>query len=116
MNPAPISTGKRGRVKKTKAGNLLSRLEEHQKAVLLFAHDFKVPFTNNEAERSFRFAKLKMKISGCFVSKKVGKLFFRIQSVSSTIKKQGGKVLEGLKKVFSGETDILDDLKVTTPP
>src|SRR3990172_5265731 len=60
-NPCPPASGKRGMTKNSKAGNLLIRLETHREAVTLFAHDFRVPFTNNMAERAFRFAKLKIK-------------------------------------------------------
>ena len=37
-------------VKKTKAHNLLLRLKRYQPDVLRFAHDFRVPFGNNQAE------------------------------------------------------------------
>jgi hypothetical protein len=37
--------------KKTKAHNLLLRLERDQAEVVRFAHDFRVPFSNNQAEQ-----------------------------------------------------------------
>lgn len=44
-------TGKRGgqvgKLKRTKGRNLLERLSKHQAAVLRFAHEADVPFTNN---------------------------------------------------------------------
>ncbi|MGC8528566.1 IS66 family transposase, partial [Acidiphilium sp.] len=57
----PTRTGK-----KTKAHNLLIRLERHQDDVLRFAHDFQVPFGNNQAEQDIRMVKLQQKISGCW--------------------------------------------------
>ena len=52
--------------KKTKAHNLLLRLERYQPDVLRFAHDFRVPFGNNQAEQDIRMVKLQQKISGCW--------------------------------------------------
>lgn len=43
---------RRGRKKKSKARNLLERLRDHMDKVLAFAHDFRVPFDSNLAERS----------------------------------------------------------------
>jgi hypothetical protein len=49
----------------TKTRNLLERLRERAEEVLRFAHDLRVPFTNNQAERDLRPAKTQLKISGC---------------------------------------------------
>src|SRR5437660_777368 len=40
-----------GRAQRSRAGNLVRRLDEHRTEVLRFLHDFRVPFTNNEIER-----------------------------------------------------------------
>jgi len=45
-NPAPPPFGKRGRTKKTKAANLLQRLDIYADDVLRFATDFRVSFDN----------------------------------------------------------------------
>ncbi len=58
--------GRRGRIAKSDAHNLWERLKKHETAVLLFARDPHVPFTNNRAERDLRMAKVKQKVSGCF--------------------------------------------------
>ena len=47
--PPPSLEKKKGKVKQSKPKNLLDRLDQDQPAVLKFMHDFRVPFTNNEA-------------------------------------------------------------------
>ena len=54
----PKPKGKRGKMAKSDAHNLWERLKEHETAVLLFAKDPYVPFTNNRAERDLRMAKV----------------------------------------------------------
>jgi transposase len=49
-NPAPVRTGKAGRPRRSKAGNLAHRLSAHREDVVRFATDFAVPFDNNQAE------------------------------------------------------------------
>jgi hypothetical protein len=60
-NPAPPPSGKRGRTKKSKAANLLERLDIYADDVLRFATDFRVSFDNNEAERQVRMVKVQQK-------------------------------------------------------
>jgi transposase len=66
--PEPLGKpkGRRGRIAQSDAHNLWERLKKHKTAVLLFAKDPHVPFTNNRAERDLRMAKVKQKISDCF--------------------------------------------------
>ena len=54
--PPPQSSPekKRGRVKKGKERSLIERLMTLKNEVCLFAHDFKVPFDNNQAERDLQ--------------------------------------------------------------
>ena len=50
LPPIPARTkGKRGRIAKSDAHNLRERLKKHEQAVLLFAKEAAVPFTNNRA-------------------------------------------------------------------
>ena len=94
------SPHKRGRVKQSKARNLLDRLRKHRDEVLAFLFDPNVPFTNNLAERDLRMIKVKHKISGTFRSH-LGALYYcRIRGYISTMKKQSVNILTALKSVF----------------
>ena len=93
---------KRGRVKKTKAQNLLGRLRKYRTETLRFMHDLSVPFDNNLAERDIRMLKVQQKISGCFRSEQGASAFCRIRSYIATVRKQGFDVLDALEGVFRG--------------
>lgn len=90
------------RPKRSKGRNLLERLRTHQGAVLAFAFEPEVPFTNNEAERTLRPAKIKQKVSGGFRTEAGAKTYARIAGFISTLRKQGRNLLEELTNVYMG--------------
>jgi transposase len=93
---------KRGRAKKSKARNLLCRLIKYKKNILAFAYNENVPFTNNQAERDLRPAKIKLKISNSFRSNSGANAYARIQSFISTAKKNGKNIITEIYNTFNG--------------
>ena len=87
------------RHKRSKARNLVKRLRTHQGAVLVFAFEEEVPFTNNEAKRALRPAKIKQKVTGGFRTEAT---YARIAGFISTLRKQGRNLLEELTNVYLG--------------
>jgi transposase len=96
----PEQKGKRGRVKKTRAQNLIARCGDHKEDFLRFMTDFRVPFTNNQAERDVRMVKVQQKISGTFRSTEGPSNFCRIRGYISTVKKNRRPVLEAIRGAF----------------
>jgi transposase len=103
--PQPASPpGKRkGRRKQSKAKNLLDALLGRADQVLALLDDLRIPFTNNQAERDLRLAKVQQKISGTFRSATGVTAFCRIRSYLSTMHKQGHPMLSALTAVFHGQ-------------
>lgn len=91
----------RGKPKQTPGRNLLDRLRTHQDGVLAFACEAGVPFTNNQAERDLRPAKVKLKVSGSFRTVEGASVYARLQAVISTFRKQGEGVFARLRGLFS---------------
>ncbi|KKL13981.1 hypothetical protein LCGC14_2520310 [marine sediment metagenome] len=101
--PPPRKTpGKKGRYKRTKGRNLVERLIREEIAVLAFAFNEEVPFTNNLAERDLRPAKVKLKVSNCFRSFEGAEIYARISGFVSTARKNNRNVYSELYSTFSG--------------
>ena len=99
---------KRGRKKKGKARSLLERMRDHKSEFLLFLHDFDVPFTSNEAEKSFRMVSVKRSVTGCFRTLKGAEEFVLIWSYLSSAHKHGISYYEAISAAFNGNaTGIL---------
>ena len=104
LPPIPARhNGQRGRVAKSDAHNLWERLKEHEGAVLLFAKDSHVPFTNNRAERDLRMSKVKQKVSGCFRKAQYAEAYCRISSYLQTQARQGVNPLIAIQMALSGD-------------
>ena len=98
--------GRRGKMAKSDAHNLWERLKEHEAAVLLFARDSHVSFTNNRAERDLRMAKVKQKVSGCFRTQKYAEAYCRISSYLQTMANKGINPLIAIQMALAGQIDV----------
>lgn len=83
------------------AWNLAARMKRHEDQALRLLDDTRVPFTNNEAERSLRMAKLHDKISGHFRSEAHAKAFLTVRSYLQTGAKHGQNALQLLTDLWT---------------
>ena len=104
LPPIPArQNGKRGRIAKSDAHNLWERLKELEHAVLFFARESYVSFTNNRAERDLRMSKVKQKVSGCFRTEHYAKAYCRISAYLQTMAYKGYNPLVAIQMALSGE-------------
>jgi transposase len=101
-HPPPPPTGRRGAPCLGKTRALIRRLDGRRDEVLRFATDLRVPFTNNQAERDLRMAKLQMKISGCWRTTSGADTFCALRSYVSTARKNGTGVMDALTGLIAG--------------
>ena len=99
----PKSSGKRGKLAKSDAHNLWERLKIHEAAVLLFAKNPHVSFTNNRAERDLRMSKVKQKVSGCFRVSEYAHAYCRISSYLQSMANKGYNPLVAIQIALAGE-------------
>ncbi|WP_236610702.1 IS66 family transposase [Verminephrobacter aporrectodeae] len=102
LNPRVQSNGRRGRIKQSKAANLIGRLRDYSDDVWRFMTEPNVPFTNNLAEQAVRMPKVKQKISGCFRTSDGADIYCIIRSYLATLNKQGAKLFDALIQAFLG--------------
>ncbi|MET8129245.1 transposase, partial [Streptomyces sp. NPDC005231] len=84
------------------ARTLARRFEEHRDVILRFTTDLTVPFTNNQAERDIRPAKVQQRSSGgCWRTLQGLANFAIVQSYLSTAAKWGIGRYDALKRLFT---------------
>src|SRR5690606_16575129 len=112
LNPEPPAppSGTRGRVKRSKALNLLIRLEERYEEIMGFFEYPGVPFDNNQAERDLRMMKVREKISGTFRSQGHAEAFCDLRAILSSATKQRGNLLETLTELLRSPEDLGEKL------
>lgn len=81
--------------------NLYERMKDKdKKEILYFLYDFKIPFTNNNAESAQRGIKIKQKI-GKFRSFTGASNYCTIKSFILTLKKRGLSLINSIKKILN---------------
>jgi hypothetical protein len=82
---------------------MLNRLSNFKDSYMLFMRDYKVPFTNNLAERDLRAEKTKEKVSGLFRSWSGIVTHSKVRSFMSTSKKRSkdlfSSIMHGMKGI-----------------
>lgn len=101
--PPAEKVNPKGKWKRSKGRNLLERLRKYEEAVLRFARQAEVPFTNNQAERDIRQVKVKQRTSSGFRAESGSQSFSRIHSFISSLRKQERKVFEELQAIIAGK-------------
>lgn len=94
--PGTTPTGRRSVTRQTPAQNLLTRLDRDREDVLRLAHDFRVPFDNNQAERDIRMVKLQQEINGCWRTITGAEQFLALRAQLSTARKNGQSTIDVL--------------------
>jgi transposase len=82
---------------------LASRMQTREDDYLRFARDLRVPFDNNEAERTIRMSKLRIKISGCMRSMAGAEEFCALRSYLASTAHHGIGALKALTTAFQGD-------------
>ena len=102
-----LSAARRSKLQK-KRHALATRMRDRAGDYLRFAHDLRVPFDNNEAERVIRMSKLRIKVSGCMRSMQGAEIFCAIRSYLATATRHGIGWLDALTLAARGTPFIPD--------
>jgi transposase len=95
-NPPPES-GARGKVLA-----LIDRMRGFTREIWRFAHNFAVPFDNNQAERDIRMIKTQQKVSGGWRTRHGAHHWLAVRGYISTVRKNGLHVLTALRDALTG--------------
>jgi transposase len=96
-----LNAARQGKLQQ-KRNALAARMRDREDDYLRFARDLRVPFSNNEAERSIRMSKLRIKISGCMRSMTGAEEFCALRSYLATAARHGVSALEAFTSAFQG--------------
>ena len=88
---------------RSKARNLLERLQLYEQDVPQFMIHPIVPSTNNQGDCDIMMTKVHHKISGCFRSKDGSDIFCRVRSYLSTCRKYNVSASQALILSFDGK-------------
>jgi hypothetical protein len=88
--------------KRSRAQNLLHRLDTEHDQVLRFATDWRVPFDNNTAEQAIRMAKIQINVSHGWRTITGARRFLALRSYLETAKKHGLDLHDTLARLFDG--------------
>jgi transposase len=112
LPPIPArSNGKRGKIAKSEAHNLHDAMTKYEDAILMFAKESLVPFTNNDAERAIRMTKVKQKISGCFRTELLARAYCRITSYIQTTTAMGINPMLAIQMALNGRPIMPENQK-----
>lgn len=89
---------------------LIKRLDKYRENHLLFIKDFKVPFTNNTAERGLRQTKRKLAVSFLFKNINTMKDYAKIISYIETCQRNNITRYEALKRLCNGNPYTVKEL------
>ena len=102
LNANPTPTARKRDSLERESYNLVSAFCKLRSEVTLFASDLRVPFTNNQAKRDLRMAKLQQKISGSLRSAHGAERLAKVRSYISTASKHQLDTLDVLTELFLG--------------
>lgn len=96
------ATGARATKLERKYNALFTRMINRWDDYLRFAHDPRVPFSNNAAEQTIRMPKLRVKVSGSMRSMQGAQDFAAIRSYTATATRAGHNMLQALVQAAAG--------------
>jgi transposase len=102
-----LNAARKGKLQ-AKRNALAARMRDREADYLRYATDLRVPFDNNEAERTIRMSKLRIKVSGCMRSMTGAENFCAIRSYLATAARHGTSALDALTRAFQGNPWIPD--------
>jgi len=97
-----LNAARRSKLQK-KRHALATRMRDRADDYLRFAHDLRVPFSNNRAEQDIRMSKLRIKVSGSMRSMAGAEIFCVIRSYLATAARHGISALDALTRAAEGD-------------